>query len=37
MFFDTMTYSVMAVVVVMSFIVILLAWSPRDRQNNRGN
>ena len=33
MILDTMTYSVMTVVAVLSFIVILLAWFPRDRQN----
>ena len=34
MILDTVTYSVMAIVAVLSFIVILLAWHPRDRQNN---
>ena len=34
MILDTMTYSVMTVVAVLSFIVILLAWSPRGRQNS---
>ncbi len=33
MILDTMTYSVMAVVAVVSFIVILLACSPPGRQN----
>ena len=33
MILDTMTYSVMAVVMVLSFIVIFLAWTPRGRHN----
>lgn len=34
MIFDTMTWSVMIIVAVLSFIVILLALLPRARQNN---
>jgi hypothetical protein len=34
MILDAMTYSVMIVVATMSFVVILLASSPNDRQSN---
>ena len=34
MILDTMTYSVMTVVAVWSFIVVLLAWFSRGRQNS---
>lgn len=34
MILDTMTYSVMTVVAVLSFIVILLALPPRGRHNS---
>jgi len=34
MILDTMTYSVMTIVAVLSFIVILLASFPQGRQNN---
>ncbi len=34
MILDTMTYSVMTVVAVLSFIIILLASFPQGRQNN---
>ena len=33
MILDTMTYSLMAVVAVLSFIVILLAWFPQGLQD----
>lgn len=33
MILDTMTYSVMTVVAILSFIVILLAWNPNGRHN----
>jgi len=36
MILDTMTYSLMAVVAVLSFIVILLAWSPQGQQDKNG-
>jgi hypothetical protein len=34
MILDTMTYSVMTIVAVLSFIVILLASFPQSRENN---
>ena len=34
MIIDTLTYSVMTIVAVLSIIVILLAWPPRGRQNS---
>jgi hypothetical protein len=34
MILDTMTYSIMTVVAVWTFIVILLAWFSQGRQNN---
>ena len=33
MILDTMTFSLMTVVALLSFIVILLAWIPRGRHN----
>jgi len=35
MILDTMTYSVMIVVAVLTFTVVLLAGFPRNQQNNR--
>lgn len=34
MILDAMTYSAMAVVAVLSFVVILLAWNPLGQRNN---
>ena len=36
MILDTMTYSIMVVAAVLSFIVILLAWFPQGRQDKNG-
>jgi len=36
MILDTMSYSIMAVAVLLSFIVILLAWFPQGQQDKSG-
>lgn len=36
MILDTMTYSIMAVAAVLSFIVIYLAWCPQGQQDEGG-
>lgn len=37
MILDTMTYSVMAVIAVLSFVVIFLAWSYQGQRDNSDN